>query len=267
MPATRHKPNTAGDVWILHQDQALRNRMAALHLRLRPLQDWSDLAEVFGGAAGHGLVVVDPYHACTNGGPHPQLSTFLESFPSAVVVAAVDSGLDRAADVRVMGEWGVAGVIALDFDTSDHALLRRMEEARERSALNAILQDFPDVLSADARLLLESALATASWGGRVTDFARSVHLSERTLQRRIERARLPAPRSLLRWMRLLLAARLLDDPGRTVVSAAFAAGYASDASLHRNFRISGMPSPATLRREGALRAAVRHFVATIARDV
>jgi AraC-like DNA-binding protein len=162
-----------------------------------------------------------------------------------------------------MGEWGVAGVIVLDFDTSGYALRRRLEEARERSALNAVLQAIPDTLSSDARLLTEAALAAASWGGGVGDMAQALYLSERTLQRRTERAHLPPPRSLMRWMRLLLAARLLDDPGRTVISAALAAGYASDASLHRNFRNSGLPSPATLRRNGALHGAVGYFLDTL----
>ena len=54
----------------------------------------------------------------------------------------------------------------------------------------------------------------------------------------------------------LLAARYLDDPGRTVLSAALAAGYGSDTSLHRAFRRVGLPSPATLRRGPALDRAV-----------
>jgi AraC-like DNA-binding protein len=266
--ATVRKRQIFGDIWVLHRDRALSGRLRALPARVRSLVDWPTLATEFGAnAPARDLVVVDPYHEGEAEGPDPALARFLYAFPSAVVVAAVDSALSRIGDVRTLGEWGVAGVIVLDFDTSGYALRRRLEEARERSALNAVLQAIPDTLSSDARLLTEAALATASWGGGVRDMAQALYLSERTLQRRTERAHLPAPRSLLRWMRLLLAARLLDDPGRTVISAALAAGYASDASLHRNFRNSGLPSPATLRRSGALRGAVAFFLATLDRKV
>jgi AraC-like DNA-binding protein len=250
-----------GDIWMLHRDPVLLNRLRALPARVRSIPDWGSLASAYAGSApARDLVVVDPYYEDIAAGPDPALARFLHAFPSAVVVAAVDSALSRIGDVRTLGEWGVAGIVVLDFDTSGYALRQRLEEARERSALYAVLQAIPDTLASDSRLLVEAALATASWGGSVRDMAQSLFLSERTLQRRTERARLPAPRSLLRWMRLLLAARLLDDPGRTVISAALAAGYASDASLHRNFRVSGLPSPATLRRTGALEGAVRHFL-------
>ena len=55
----------------------------------------------------------------------------------------------------------------------------------------------------------------------------------RTVLRWAERAGLPAPRRMLAWMRILLAAVLLDDPGRTVLSVAHACGYSSDSSLRR----------------------------------
>lgn len=258
------KRRVPGEIWILHEDRGLSGRLGSLPARVQSLPDWRSLSTAFSASAPSAeLVVVDPYLEAAPGAPSRALESFLHDFPSAVVVAAVPSSTEHPDHLRTLGEWGVAGVIALDYDTSAFALQRRLEEARERSILHAVLQELPDSLPSDARMLLEAALATASWGGSVRDFAQSLHLTERTLQRRIERARLPAPRTLLRWMRLLLAARLLDDPGRTVISAALAAGYASDASLHRNFRISGLPSPATLRRQGALKAAVGYFLAAL----
>lgn len=251
--ATLRRRRLPGEIWVLHGDRRVSGRLGTLPTRVQALADWPALSSAFASAGpGADLVVVDPYHDDPGGGPNRALESFLHEFPSAVVVAAVGSGTEHPEHLRTLGDWGVAGVLAMDYDTSAFALQRRLEEARERSTLHAVLQSLPDSIPADARILLESALSTASWGGSVRDYAQSLHLTERTLQRRIERARLPAPRTLLRWMRLLLAARLLDDPGRTVISAALAAGYASDASLHRNFRISGLPSPGALRRGGAL---------------
>ena len=73
------------------------------------------------------------------------------------------------------------------------------------------------------------------------------------------RADLPPPRRLLAWLRLLLAADLLDDPGRSVASIAEACGYASEVSLKAALRqFMGAP-PSELRRRGAFDTAARAF--------
>ena len=61
-------------------------------------------------------------------------------------------------------------------------------------------------------------------------------------------------------MRILLAAVLLDDPGRTVLSVAHACGYASDSSLRRAMQDFLGTGPSALRREGAFGRASRVFL-------
>ena len=109
-------------------------------------------------------------------------------------------------------------------------------------------------------MILEAAVATVTGGGAAPELARALFVSGRTLQRRCARAELPPPRSLMALLRVVLAARYLDDPGRTVLSAAIAAGYASDTSLNRAFRREAMPSPSSLRRGAALNRAVESFL-------
>ncbi|MBV9110730.1 MAG: AraC family transcriptional regulator, partial [Gemmatimonadetes bacterium] len=85
-------------------------------------------------------------------------------------------------------------------------------------------------------------------------------LSERTVLRWTERAALPPPRRLMAWMRILLAASLLDDPGRTVLSVAYACGYSSDSSLRRAMQDFLDTVPTVLRREGAFSRASHTFL-------
>jgi AraC-like DNA-binding protein len=101
-------------------------------------------------------------------------------------------------------------------------------------------------------------------GGRGKYLARALHLSERTVLRWTERAGLPPPRRLMAWMRILMAASLLDDPGRTVLSVAYACGYASDSSLRRAMQDFLGTIPTTLRREGAFARAAQVFLAELA---
>jgi AraC-like DNA-binding protein len=62
------------------------------------------------------------------------------------------------------------------------------------------------------------------------------------------------------WMRILLAASLLDDPGRTVLGVAYACGYSSDSSLRRAMQDFLGTVPTALRREGAFSRAARLFL-------
>jgi AraC-like DNA-binding protein len=62
------------------------------------------------------------------------------------------------------------------------------------------------------------------------------------------------------WMRILLAAEMLDEPGRTVASIADACGYASDTALRTTLNMQLGKTPKVLRREGALAAASGAFL-------
>jgi AraC-like DNA-binding protein len=60
-------------------------------------------------------------------------------------------------------------------------------------------------------------------------------------------------------MRILLAAEMLDEPGRTVASIAFAFGYSSDTALRTALLMQLGKAPKQLRREGAFATASEVF--------
>lgn len=107
---------------------------------------------------------------------------------------------------------------------------------------------------------MEAATDVVTIGQHGRDLAKTLHLSRRTLLRWCQRAGLPAPRRLLAWMRVLLAAELLDDPGRTVLSVAHTCGYSSDSGLRRITQKFLGASPTELREQGAFRLASTAFV-------
>jgi AraC-like DNA-binding protein len=250
-------------LYVLHGDPVLRERLRSLNRRfdVLPVADWSTLlSRVSGGAAGS-VVVLDPYFGTAGGGElAPPLRALRREFPSCTVLAAVhlDPGLAR--DLRTMGEWGVAEIISLELDSTPYKIERRIDQARERSAVHTVLALLPEGVPPRSRTVIEAALGVVAADGGPAELARTLFVSIRTLQRRCARLGLPAPRTLLASLRLLLAARFLDDPGRTVLSAALAAGYSSDTSLHRALRRADLPSPSYLRNGRALRSAIEHFV-------
>jgi transcriptional regulator GlxA family with amidase domain len=75
----------------------------------------------------------------------------------------------------------------------------------------------------------------------------ALNVTERTVLRWCRRADLPQPRRLMAWLRILLAADMLDDPGRTLAAAARACGYSSDTALRNALRTFLSASPTELR--------------------
>jgi AraC-like DNA-binding protein len=254
----------------MHPNSAFRERVRRVggkSFRCSFLPDWDALRAAVSEAPPAALLIVDPYATISRDGLQlaPELRALLWEFPSATVVAAMEVRPGRSHDLRTLGEWGVTDVISLDDESTQEAITRRLRAAQGRPLQNLLQRCLPTTISGRARTLLMTAAEIVSMGGRGRDLARALHLSERTVLRWSERAGLPPPRRLMAWMRILLAASLLDDPGRTVLSVAYACGYSSDSSLRRAMQDFLGTIPTTLRREGAFARAAHVFLEELAR--
>lgn len=248
---------------VLHQNASFRERvrrMGPKQFRARFVADWEQLRREVADSPPATLVLVDPYDDGRADEPSAALRALLWEFPSATVLAALEILPGRSHHLRTLGEWGVTDVVSMDEDDTPDAIARRLRSAQGRPLQNLLERALPTTTSGRTRTLLMTAAEVVSMGGRGRDLARTLHLSERTVLRWAERAALPPPRRLMAWMRILLAASLLDDPGRTVVRVASACGYASDSSLRRAMQDFLGTIPTTLRREGAFTRASRAFV-------
>jgi AraC-like DNA-binding protein len=254
---------------VMHSNSAFKERVRRVSgktFECSFLPDWESLRAAVSDAPPAALLVVDPY-AAGNGDAmqlSPQLRALLWEFPSATVLAAMELRPGRSHDVRTLGEWGVTDIISIGEEDTHEAISRRLRGAQGRPLQNLLQRCLPTSVSGRARTLLMAAAEVVSMGGRGRDLARSLHLSERTVLRWSERSGLPPPRRLMAWMRILLAASLLDDPGRTVLSVAYACGYSSDSSLRRAMQDFLGTIPTTLRREGAFSRASRLFLEELA---
>jgi AraC-like DNA-binding protein len=250
---------------IMHPNGAFRDRVRSLGgkaFECSFLADWQALRAAMVHAPPAALLIVDPYAA--DGREAMQLSSELRAllweFPSATVLAAMELRPGRSHDVRTLGEWGVTDIISIDEDDTQEAMYRRLRSAQGRPLQKLLHRCLPATMSGRAKTLLMTAAEIVSMGGRGRDLAKTLHLSERTVLRWSERAGLPPPRRVMAWMRILLAASLLDDPGRTVLSVAYACGYSSDSSLRRAMQDFLGTVPTTLRKEGAFRSASKLFL-------
>jgi AraC-like DNA-binding protein len=251
---------------VLHTNGAFRERVRRVGPRgfqCTFLTSWDRLRQAVVDSPPAAIVIVDPY-ADASSAADPQLSPELRAlvweFPSATVRAALEIRAGRSRDLRTLGEWGVTDIISLVEDDTHEAIYRRLRSVEGRSLQTLLERTLPPLLSGRTRMLMMTAAEVVSVGGRARELARRLHLSERTVLRWTERGGLPPPRRLLAWMRILLAASLLDDPGRTVLSVAHACGYSSDSSLRRAMQDFLQTGPSALRREGAYPTASRAFL-------
>ena len=250
---------------LLHGDTLLRERLrsvaASQRLDLRVLPGWDALLDEVRGAPASALVVVDPYFATDEAGqPSIELASLLNRFPSLTVTAALEVSGARLNDVLRLGSWGVVQLIDLDEETTSIALGHRLMAARGRPLRGLVERALPTYTSAQARAILSAASTIVAEGGQGKDLARALLITPRTLSRWCRKAGLPPPKRLLAWMRILLAAEFLDDPGRPVSAVALACGYAADSSLRLALRRFTGHTPTELREMGAFDTAARAFL-------
>ena len=257
-------------VLFLHADPTFRDRVkraCAHRYAFLPVSSWAELHAALHSAPPLAMIIVDPY-----GGQYgadslsPSLQATLREFPSATVIAACELRTGCLEHVRTLGEWGVTRIISIREEDTSLAIARVLESSRGRPLRGLMQRSLIAAMGGRARAIVMSAADVVSTGGVGRDLARALHITPRTLQRWCRRSGLLAPRQLLAWMRLLLAAELLDDPGRSVLGVALACGYSSDAALRNAFRAYLQLSPVALRQRGAFQTVSRAFLQALAAD-
>ena len=259
----------ARPILVFHRDREFVARIHRLGSRSYTIQSphsWSALHSAVVAAPPSALVVVDPYAGENGDGQLASgLRGLLVDFPSLPVFAAIEAGRGRRDDLRTMGKWGLVEVISIGHDDTAAALLHRFRKATGRPLKMLLDGVLPRDTPSRARAIIDAAAETVTVAGQGSDLARLLGLSRRTLLRWTEDAGLPPPRTLLAWMRILLAAELLDDPGRSVLAVAQACGYSSDSGLRRVMQRFVGASPTQLRDRGAFARASKTFLEQLAR--
>jgi AraC-like DNA-binding protein len=141
--------------------------------------------------------------------------------------------------------------------------LRDLRSERTMADTAAIVgQLVPD----DVRGIVEQCMREPSRHQTVAALAATLGTASRTLTRRLARAGLPSPHLLVAWARLLAAARLLEDPGRSVHGTARALGFRSTRTFRELLRRHAGVGPSDLRSPGAFEVVLRCCESKLAPD-
>lgn len=181
------------------------------------------------------------------------------AFPSHPLVAYYDSRGLTPRHFLSLAQSGITDLVQLDVDDSRLLFGKILDSASRVSHAQTLL----DILGSDIPYAMRSVFVySLEHAGKSMDvpvLAASLGLSRRTLAWRMNQHGLPSPRIFLTWCRLLVAALLLNERGRTLDSVAdqldFSGGHALGAVFFRYMDRGIM----TLRDEGVLAATVEEF--------
>lgn len=219
----------------------------------RQVESWEELHAELRDAPPSTVSLVDPCAGADGAGPSRRVLELVERHPMNPVVAALPLRPERTEDVRTLLEWGVSELLDLELEPAADAVVLRVRQAHARPLKRRIEAVLQRTLSVDARTLLWAAAEVAVDGGGAQELARMFEVAPRTVSGLCTREGLPAPRHLHAWMRLFLAAALLEGMERTTGSVARACGYATNHALRRAFRETlGRELPARAETFGAV---------------
>lgn len=258
-PAAAPAAAPARTILILHPSLEVRQWLARLATGWTVVEadGWRSLHALLQSAPALDLVIAHPYT-----GPGRTLEMGLaglcRSHPETAVLALLDVSADCLDDLLTMGRWGVADV--LDLGTGETDPLTRRLAAAEPARLERLLQEASALPEGRAGSVVLAAIDTVTLGrGDVADLAGRLGTSAAGLRKMLEAEGLPAARDLLRWIRVLRAARLLQDPARPVRDVALRTGYSSEDALRRAMRETLGIGPRLLRDADVWRTALGGF--------
>jgi AraC-like DNA-binding protein len=187
-------------------------------------------------------------------------------FPRLSILGHVVLKTGLSGAVLSFARAGVHELVFAGFDDSVIVLQHALHRASQRCIAEEVLHDLSGAVTADALPLLRYCLEHATDAPRVDDMARALGVHRRTLVNRMRYAMLPPPSELWAWARLLLAARHLESPGRSVDWVATTIGYPSANALRNALKKYTGLVPSDLRHDGGFARTLVLFRATLLAD-
>ncbi|MDF1505016.1 helix-turn-helix domain-containing protein [Roseisolibacter sp. H3M3-2] len=192
------------------------------------------------------------------------VSEVRRDFPDVYVLAYGELGKTPSSAFTAMIRAGAHEMLQFPIDDSRSALEDLIKTANRTNVSAQVYDAIADSLDPVARPLVQLYLRGADGPVPVIEAAIQLGVHRKTLRNRMDAVGLPAPADLRAWCRLFLAARLMDEPGRTVESVALELDFASGSALRNLLRRRTGLAPYQLREAGGLRCLVERFDAECA---
>jgi AraC-like DNA-binding protein len=164
------------------------------------------------------------------------IQRFRSQYPAMSILGHVvlKSGLSSA--VLSFARAGVHELVFAGIDDSAIVLRHALQRASRRCLAEEVMHNLSAVLPSEAIPLVRYCLEHVNETPGVDEMSAALGVHRRTLVKRMRSAMLPPPSELWAWSRLLLAARYLESPGRSVDWIAATTGYPSANALRNSLK-------------------------------
>lgn len=194
----------------------------------------------------------------------PTIRHLRTDYPRTPVLALAPREAVTGHELLAAVQAGANGIILEDVEDAGVALLDALDHAGDECVARLVTAELGPLLTDEARPVLEFCLTQARYPLTVDEVAAALGMCRRTLGRRLARAGLPSPLGIIGWCRLLVAARAMEEGGRTLEQVALRLQFAGAASLRNMLaRYTGL-RPREVRENGGLRCVLSAFRQAIA---
>jgi AraC-like DNA-binding protein len=184
-------------------------------------------------------------------------------FPRLSVLGHVSMKPGMSAQVLSFARTGVHELIVAGIDDSAIVLRHTLQRAARRCLAEEVFAEVKGSLPHDASCLMRYCLEHACEAPDINQISQALGMHRRTLVNRMQSANLPPPSELWAWSRVLLAARYLEMPGRSVEWVAHTVGYPSANALRNSLKKYARLVPSELREDDGFARATLAFRAAL----
>jgi AraC-like DNA-binding protein len=184
-------------------------------------------------------------------------------FPRLSVLGHVAMKPGMSAHVLSFARTGVHELIVAGIDDSAIVLRHTLQKAARRCLAEEVFAEVKSSLPHDAACLMRYCLEHACESPDINQISEALGIHRRTLVNRMQSAHLPPPSELWAWSRVLLAARYLEMPGRSVEWVAHTVGFPSANALRNSLKRYARLVPSELREDDGFARATLAFRAAL----
>jgi AraC-like DNA-binding protein len=208
------------------------------------------------------LVIVEPTDA-DGVSVAPVVSQLRAGYPDVPVIAYCDARRLSPGQLVHLARAGVSEVLLQGIDDVRAVITNALASAERECTADLVLARLRGGVSREAYAIIEFFLRHAVSAVSVHDAATALGQNRKTLFNRLAAEHGVTPSEIAAWARLLVAARMLDAPGRTADDVALEAGFPSGTAFRNMLRRHTGLTPSALRSELGFTGLCRRFEALL----